>query len=840
MQETSFNHEPPQCRLNPCWRKLWIFMLLSVATSAVSFAETLNDPGWPRVAVIAGITNTVYQPQLDAWDGQVLNAHAAVALQPEGAAQPIFGVISVNAATDVDKAQRVVQLREVQLTDARFPAAPEKKAAYLELLRSGAPQQVGTIALDRLEANLAALQQQQSAQGQPLQNDPPTLLVSQVPALLVALEGPPVYQAQANSSLQRVLNTRALLVKEPSGQFFLHLFDGYVTAPSLEGPWKAATILPHDLRAVEKKAVEMRAVDLLSGQPDPETKKMPSLQKSALPRLIVTTTPTELIVFAGEPQWIEIKDTGLLYVSNTAGNVFKHLKDLKNYILISGRWFRSASLQGPWEYVPGTGLPQDFANIPDSSPKENVKASVPGTRQAQEAVIANSVPQTAKVDRQKTQIAPLQYDGTPQLKPIDRTSLYYVVNSATPIIKVDATTFYACQGGVWFKASSLSGPWDIATAVPAVIYSIPPSSPLHYVTYVRVTSHNDAFVWVSYTGGYSGTIVSVDGVVVYGTGYRYTPWIGTVYIAAPVTYGYCASPTWTPWAGWAYGFAAGWAWGASYSYWSACPVAPYWGPYGYACYGSAYNAYGGVTAWGPYGWAGTSGTVYGQSGAWSTASRGAAGYNAWTGNRWATEYGRAYNSTTGARAVGQRGAVENVYTGNYASGQRGAAYNPNTGAAAVGGQVTVGNAYTGQSATAGRAAVYNPNTGHVTSVGGVQTEQGSVGHIGNDVYATKDGQVYRADGQGSWSQMQRPQSGASTSGSSTTSTRSTSRPSSASQGTVPGSQSASFQSSGPPAGLNGDFQARSRGEQRTRSFQANRPQLSGGGLSSHSGRSRRR
>ena len=50
--------------------------------------------------------------------------------------------------------------------------------------------------------------------------------------------------------------------------------------------------------------------------------------------------------------------------------------------------------------------------------------------------------------------------------------------------------------------------------------------------------------------GYLGTVVAPGGVVVYGTGYVYTPYVGTsVWYPPPVTYGYAANPYWTPWTG---------------------------------------------------------------------------------------------------------------------------------------------------------------------------------------------------------------------------------------------------------------------------------------------------
>ena len=268
-----------------------------------------------------------------------------------------------------------------------------------------------------------------------------------------------------------------------------------------------------------------------------------------------------------------IPPTQLLYASNTVSHVFKELVDQKTYVLISGRWFRSSSLNGPWEFVPGADLPKDFAAIPDDSPQENVKAAVPGTRQAQEASIANGIPQTVKVDRKTAKLdPPPQYDGAPQLKPIDGTPLQYVANCETPVIEVDAQSWYACRNGVWFVATSSSGPWVVATSVPAVIYSIPLSSPIHYVVYSRIYSYDDQHVWVGTTPGYFGTVVCSDGTVVYGTGYVYPPYVGSsVYVSYSTTYGYGCNPCWTPWAGWAFGFAVGWATASSWNYWCCCP-----------------------------------------------------------------------------------------------------------------------------------------------------------------------------------------------------------------------------------------------------------------------------
>jgi hypothetical protein len=784
-------------------------------------ADSTSPTEWPRVWFRDGVTNTIYQPQLDSWDYFTLKATSAVSVQPQGATQPIFGAIHFVARTRVDRAEREVYFETIDIAQVDFPSAGKQENTYLAALRSLLPKQVKTISLDRLEASLAILGARQKASGVPLNNVPPVILFSTAPAVLILVDGPPVYLPIEGTPLERVFNTRALILRDRSGKYYLHLFDGYVEAPDLSGPWTVAGKVPGDVKKVEKAAVQARQVDLLAGQENPETKKLPSLESTPVPKLYLATGPTELIVLQGEPQWTPIPSTQLLYVTNTVAHVFKNLTDQQVYVLLSGRWFRSTSFKGPWDFVPGASLPKDFTKIPDDGPQENVKASVPGTPQAEEAIIANSIPQSVKVDWRQARMDPApQYDGVPQLKKIEGTPLSYVVNCQLPVVQVDAKTWYACQSGVWFVAADANGPWMVATNVPPEIYSIPPSSPIYYVVYARICNYDPDYVWVGITPGLYGAIVGPDGTVVYGTGYRYPPYVSsTMYVSYPVTYGYGSDLCWTPWTGWAFGFAAGFAVANDWYWWCCCPPAPYWGPYWGYCYGAYYNAYGGITAWGPYGWAGTSGYIYYQGGPWTGVSRAAAGYNAWTGNQWATQYGRAYNSITGTRVVGQRGAVENVYTGNYAYGGRAALYNEQTGAAGAGGKVTWGNENTGNQGSAGRMTIHHPNTGNTTHIGGGKNDQGGFINVNGNVIVGKDGTYYRPDGSGGWEQITRPPAGGNT-------------PGAGGQPIQSGQQQWQKSNVGNQQrqSLNNELNAQQMGAQRQRSFQMNRPSFSRGGF----------
>jgi hypothetical protein len=713
-------------------------------------AAVTPDP-WPKVLKQGGVTYTIYQPQLDSWDMYRLEAHAAVSVLSAGAKDPVFGVIEITATTQVHRLLRSVDFTNITVAKATFPSVPQKAAQYQTAFQSLLAKGPSTMALDRLEAALAIQGAEKQARAVPVKNEPPKFVFSQKEAILVLVDGEPVWTAVSGTGLDRVLNTRALILRDSAGTIYLHLFDGFVQAQWLAGPWAVAQGVPPAVTTVAQSLAKEGVVDLLDGTPDEKTKQKPSLKNGA-PEVIVATVPTELVVTEGQPEWVPVESTMLLYVKNTTGNVFKNLNDQNTYLLVTGRWFRAADFAGPWEYVPTTSLPPDFALIPDTSPKENVKASVPGTPQAQEAVIGNQIPETATVYIAKAKFTPV-ISGVPELLPIPETPLKYVFNSPNPIIWVSPTQWYAVQSGVWFVAPSFQGPWTVATSVPAVIYSIPPSSPLYYVTNVYVYASTPHYVVVGYTPGYMGTVVTADGVVVYGTGYAYAPYIGaTVWYPPPVTYGYAAAMAWTPWTGWAMGFGFGLAVGAMA--WGDCcwGAAPYWGacyPYhGYA-YGGYYG-YHGAAAWGPGGWAASSGNIYHQWGATTAVTRSSAGYNAWTGNAWSSQVGRSYNSVTGRISAGQRGAVQNVYTGNYAYGGRGATYNPTTGVAARGGTATVGNAYSGTQTTA--------RWGQATGPGGQTT---SAARVGNNTYASHDGNVYKDTGSGwqsynngSWNSVQ--------------------------------------------------------------------------------------
>jgi hypothetical protein len=537
--------------------------------AAESAAATATDVGWPREAKVDDDTVTVYQPQLERWQGNQLDARSAVAVATPASPTPTYGVVWFTARTEVDKTTRLVTMQDFTITKVSFPSQPSDAAAYESAIRAALPASAQTIAIDRLEAALT-VSQSEGGGGRPVevQNRVPRIIFSETPAVLVLVDGQPALRpAGEGGNLMRIINTRALLLLDQStGHYYLHLDDRWATAPSLDGPWTVATDPPAALAAAKDDAAKTGTVDLLSDSRD-EAKAAGA--PGGLPAVYVSTEPASLLQSSGKPSFAPVGNTQLLAIQNSSNEIFLDEANQDYYVLAAGRWFKGPSLTaGPWTFVPADALPAGFSQIPFDGPHGGALASVAHTPQAKEAVIASSIPQTASVERATTKMPEPKYDGAPKFQPVEGTSLEYAANTATPVIRADGA-YWAVVNGVWFTSGSPRGPWLVAAAVPPVIYTIPPSSPLYYVTYVHVYGATPRVVYVGYTPGYYGTYVTPVGTVVYGTGWAYPPWIGSVWIGPPVTYGFGAGYTWGAFSGFALGFAAG-AW-----------CHPWWGPAGW-------------------------------------------------------------------------------------------------------------------------------------------------------------------------------------------------------------------------------------------------------------------
>jgi hypothetical protein len=645
---------------------------------------TSADTGWPRTLQLQNGSLTWFQPQVESWtDRKKMVAWSAVAYTPLTATQAALGTIKIEASTQVSLDENVVSL-DYKIVEYNFPSLSSVQVRAMVSEVETIPIRQRVLDLDRVLAYVDdSPLQARNTEG--LKADPPKIYQAPAPAILLNIEGEPIWSPIKDLDLKYVVNTNwDLFEHTPTKTLYLRHEKSWLQATDVKGPWEAVKKLPDSFK---KLPADDNWKDVKEAVPG---KKFSS---KTLPKVFVSLDPAELIVIDGPIAYKPVTGAGeLLWVSNTEADLFRMGKTGDFYFLVAGRWFKSASLDGPWTFTTPM-MPEEFKKIPIEHERSRVLVSVPGTPQANEAIQLASIPRTARVSKRETKAPEVIYQGAgPEFKTIEGASgLQYAVNTDKDIVRF-GDLYYMCFQGVWFMSKAATGPWEVASTVPKEIYTIPPSSPVNHVTYVTVEDNSDdEWVTFAYVAAYTGMMIGY-GCVMWGTGWYYPPYV---------------------WGGGYYGYPHTYGMGAWYN--------PYTG-----AYGRGYGAYG------PYGGVGMGASYNPRTG---TYARGASAYGPY-GSR---SYGQAYNPRTGTYAQTRQGS--NVY-GNWGSStvQRGDSWAQTAHAD----NYRNGTSTSAARTSSGAAAISR------TGPGG---SQGTIARTaGGDVYAGRDGNVYRKTDGGNWEQ----------------------------------------------------------------------------------------
>jgi len=571
-------------------------LMLSVITGLIFPATGVSQNEWPKTITASdGSLVKIYQWQPEAYTNGNLQANAAISVLSKNSDDPVFGMIWFNADASTQGQQFNVQ--SVNISEVKLPNETEQ--SKLDMLRNDIATAMTrwNLSLPVSEiSNALKLDQEETRLASGFNNNPPKILYTSKPSLLVVIDGAPKLQMNSKWNVQAVVNTPFIIVKNNDNRFYLYGGKHWYVANAATGPFSLTTNVPSNLEAIQ--------TDIAAANKENNVQQEDN--DNIISNIIVSIEPAELLQSNGEPNFTSIQRTNLLYVKNSNNDIFMDVDGQQYYVLLSGRWYRSSALDGKWQYMASDKLPADFAKIPEGSPKDNVLASVAGTVAAKDAVMNAQVPQTAKVDRRNAK-ADIQYDGDPQFEDIEGTDMDYAVNTSGQVIRWRGN-YYAVDNGVWFQSYSATGPWSVAVERPYAVTYIPASYPVYGMKYVYVYDVTPDYVYMGYTPGYLNTYI-YGPTVVYGTGYYYRPWWGRHYFARPYTWGF--NMHYNPWTGWGFGFNYNWGWFnmgfGSYSPWG------YWGGWwGPSIYRPSYcwNGYYG----GHYNYGGYYGGYYGRRG----------------------------------------------------------------------------------------------------------------------------------------------------------------------------------------------------------------------------------
>ena len=194
------------------------------------------------------------------------------------------------------------------------------------------------------------------------------------------------------------------------------------------------------------------------------------------------------------------------------------------YYLVAGRWFSAPDFTGPWTFATPS-LPEDFKKIPLEHERSRVLASVPGTDQAAEAVLARADPADRARQQEGNEGARGRVPGRSAVR-ADRADHGSARGEHRQgRLQGRRDLLHVLPGRVVRRQDAHRDRGKSRARCPQEIYKIPVSSPAHHVTYVTVEESDDDWVMFAAAAGYTGMMVAW-GCTVWGTGWYYPPVLG--------------------------------------------------------------------------------------------------------------------------------------------------------------------------------------------------------------------------------------------------------------------------------------------------------------------------
>ncbi|MBV8098343.1 MAG: hypothetical protein JOZ31_04215 [Verrucomicrobia bacterium] len=276
------------------------------------------DPGWPREVTRNGIRFVYYQPQVDEWkDFRELRARLAFVLTPKDG-KPAVGVEELKGRTTANVETRTVLIDDIEITAVRFPALSDDEETKMEeLLKSTFPGKPLTVSLDRLITSVQA--SQEKAKTVPVKTDPPTIMISTEPAVLLTVQGDSVLGPIKGIDLKFVLNANwDLFFDSAASKYYLLVDKLWLSANSLDGPWSGVSKLPADFS-------NFPAEVLASVPGTPECEDAILLAQVPVSAVVKRTEAGSKVKveYNNEPQFAPIEGASLSYATNTRADVIK-------------------------------------------------------------------------------------------------------------------------------------------------------------------------------------------------------------------------------------------------------------------------------------------------------------------------------------------------------------------------------------------------------------------------------------------------------------------------------------------------------------------------------------
>ena len=349
-------------------------------------APALPADPWPRDVSISNAALLIYQPQVNSWVDNKLDFRAAMAIKPTGATEETFGSVFATARTQVDKVERTVVFENLQITKLDFPTLAEPRCRISGRTAEATDYQLEDD-LARPAGGIARRSRDQGAAGRGEQ-----YAAAGHRQLCAGDSGPDRRRAGLEAGIRR----RALPARHQQPRAdperrdraeHLHPRLRRLAVVELDQRPMVATARPAAGHAGEPPTRSRRPASSTCSTAARRRIPKPSLA-NGVPTIFLSQGPTELIVFKGQPDFVPIVGTQLLWASNTTNDVLIDTTNNNYYVLIVGTLVQGDGIDRAVDLRAGqraaAGLRADSAGVA----RRRGIATVAGTPQAQEALIS--------------------------------------------------------------------------------------------------------------------------------------------------------------------------------------------------------------------------------------------------------------------------------------------------------------------------------------------------------------------------------------------------------------------------------------------------------------------
>jgi hypothetical protein len=186
------------------------------------------------------------------------------------------------------------------------------------------------------------------------------------------------------------------------------------------------------------------------------------------PKIIVTQTPTTLVVLDGPPKLQASPVQGVMNVVNTPFILLLDLNNKQYYLKAGAYWVSAPDVTGPWVQT-ANNIPPEVADAGSKLSSQTPPADPSAPSQGPTQILVAEEP---------TEVIASQ--GPPTYTPLPGNDLLYMSNTQSDVfLEISTQQYYVLLSGRWFVAHSLQGPWSFVPSdkLPAPFALIPTDSP---------------------------------------------------------------------------------------------------------------------------------------------------------------------------------------------------------------------------------------------------------------------------------------------------------------------------------------------------------------------------